>query len=172
MSLARNRLHQMIRVNQAGEYGAKRIYEGQLSVLKNSPSAPTIEHMRDQELHHLETFNKLMVEGRVRPTLLQPLWHVAGFVMGAGTAFLGEKAAMACTVAVEEVIDEHYRSQLDELDEDHQDLKDTINQFRLEELEHREIALDHGAEETRAYPLLTTTIKTASRFAIWLSTKV
>jgi len=172
MSIKRNRLHEIIRVNQAGEYGAKRIYEGQLAILKNSPSAPTIEHMKAQELHHLDTFNKLMTGGRVRPTLLQPFWHVAGFVMGAGTALLGEKAAMACTVAVEEVIDEHYRSQLDELDDDHQDLKETINQFRLEELEHRETALEHGAEETRAYPLLTTTIKTASRFAIWLSTKV
>jgi 3-demethoxyubiquinol 3-hydroxylase len=138
----------MIRVDQAGEYGARRIYEGQLAVLGKSPSAPTIKHMYEQELEHLNTFNRLMVERRVRPTLLHPLWHVAGFALGAATALMGEKAAMACTVAVEETIDEHYRAQAEKLGEDEAPLRETIERFRAEELEHRDIGYEHGAEQT------------------------
>ena len=109
-------IKRMIRVDQAGEYGAVRIYEGQLSVLGKSASAPALEHMAEQERRHLDAFNKLIPERRVRPTALLPLWHVAGFALGAGTALLGEKAAHACTVAVEEVIDEHYAGQIARLD--------------------------------------------------------
>ena len=98
----------MIRVDQAGEYGARRIYEGQLAVLAGKPGGEAVRHMYEQELAHLETFDKLIAERRVRPTALQPVWHIAGFALGAATALMGEKAAMACTVAVEEVIDEHY----------------------------------------------------------------
>jgi ubiquinone biosynthesis monooxygenase Coq7 len=163
------RLARMIRVDHAGEYGARRIYEGQLAVLGKSACAPALKHMHEQELHHLRTFENLMVQNRVRPTVLQPVWHVAGFALGAATALLGEKAAMACTVAVEEVIDEHYANQSALLEADQADLKDTIETFRQEELEHRDIGLDHGAAETPGYELLSGAVKAGSRLAIWLS---
>ena len=159
----------MIRVDQAGEYGARRIYEGQLAVLGRKPSGETIRQMYEQELEHLETFDKLIAERRVRPTALQPLWHVAGFALGAATAMMGEKAAMACTVAVEEVIDEHYAGQAEQLGEDEAELKETIEQFRADELEHRDTGLEHDAEGAPAYPVLTGAIKAGSRLAIWLS---
>lgn len=159
----------MIRVDHAGEYGACRIYQGQLAVLGKSDKAPVIEHMAEQEKRHLETFSKLVAERRVRPTALLPFWHVAGFALGAGTALLGEKAAMACTVAVEEVIDEHYQGQIEALDGDEADLGETFEEFRQEELEHRETGIEHQAEETPGYELLTGAIKKGSRLAIWLS---
>ena len=162
-------IERMIRVDHAGEYGARRIYEGQLAVLGRSASGPTISHMHQQELRHLETFEKLITERGVRPTALQPLWHVAGFALGVGTAMLGERAAMACTVAVEEVIDEHYARQAEQLGEDEQALHDTIEEFRAEELEHRDTGLAHGAEQAPGYEPLSAAIKTGSRLAIWLS---
>ena len=162
----------MIRVDHAGEYGAKRIYEGQISVLGKGPKGPILKHMAEQEAHHLETFEKMVAERRVRPTMLQPIWHVAGFALGAGTALLGEKAAMACTVAVEEVIDEHYQAQRAALPPEEQALSDTIEEFRLEELEHRDIGLDNGAEQAPAYPVLSTAVKRASKLAIWLSERI
>jgi len=163
----------MIRVDQAGEYGARRIYEGQLAVLgPNHPKAETIRHMHAQELKHLKTFDGLVAERRVRPTALQPLWHVAGFALGAATAMMGEKAAMACTVAVEEVIDEHYAKQAEELGEEEPELKKTIEVFRAEELEHRDTGLEHGAEDAPGYELLSAGIKAGSRLAIWLSERV
>ena len=163
----------MIRVDQAGEFGAVRIYEGQLSVLRKSACAPVILRMADQEKHHLETFDAMLVERQVRPTILGPLWRVAGFALGAATALMGEKAAMACTVAVEEVIDEHYQQQSERLSGDtHQDermLKSTIDEFRAEELQHRDTALGLGAADAVGYPVLSVVIKTGSRAAIWLS---
>lgn len=159
----------MIRVDQAGEYGAARIYAGQLAVLGRTRAAPTLRRMAEQEQRHLDEFNRLIVERRVRPTLLQPLWHVAGFALGAATAMLGEKAAMACTVAVEETIDAHYRRQAERLGDAEPKLKDTIEEFREDELEHRATALEHGAKEAPAYVPLTAAIKRASRLAIWLS---
>jgi 3-demethoxyubiquinol 3-hydroxylase len=163
----------MIRVDQAGEFGAVRIYEGQLSVLQNSACAPVILRMADQEKHHLETFDAMLVERQVRPTILGPLWRVAGFALGAATALMGEKAAMACTVAVEEVIDEHYQQQSERLSGDtHQGeamLKSTIDEFRAEELQHRDTALGLGAADAVGYPVLSAIIKTGSRAAIWLS---
>ena len=163
----------MIRVDQAGEFGAVRIYEGQLSVLRKSGCAPVILRMADQEKHHLETFDAMLVERQVRPTILGPLWRVAGFALGAATALMGEKAAMACTVAVEEVIDEHYQQQSERLSGDtHQDepmLKSTIDEFRAEELQHRDTALGLGAADAVGYPVLSAVIKTGSRAAIWLS---
>jgi ubiquinone biosynthesis monooxygenase Coq7 len=159
----------MIRVDQAGEYGAARIYAGQLAVLGRTRAAPTLRRMAEQEQRHLDEFNRLMIERRVRPTLLQPLWHVAGFALGAATAMLGEKAAMACTVAVEETIDEHYRRQAERLGGDEPALKDAIEDFREDELEHRATALEHGAKEAPGYAPLTAAIKGASRIAIWLS---
>ncbi len=167
-------IERMIRVDQAGEYGAVRIYEGQLSVLGESASAQVIEHMAEQERRHLDAFNKLIPERRVRPTALLPFWHVAGFALGAGTALLGEKAAMACTVAVEEVIDEHYARQVKRLDAEgaEKKLRDTFEEFRLEEVEHKQTSLDRGARDAPGYEALTGLIKAGSRLAIWLSTRV
>ena len=160
----------MLRVDHAGEYGAVRIYEGQLAVLRRSPAAPAIRRMAAQEQKHLQRFDRLLPERRVRPTLLSPFWHAAGFALGAATALLGERAAMACTVAVEEVIDEHYAAQAAALD-DEPELKSTIEEFRRDELAHRDEGLAHGAEQAAGYDALTAAIKTASRLAIWLSTR-
>ncbi len=167
-------LESMIRVDHAGEYGAVRIYEGQLAVLGRAESRPDIEHMAEQERVHLDKFNDLIRERRVRPTALMPIWHMAGFALGAGTALLGEKAAHACTVAVEEVIDEHYAEQVAALDAegDEKDLRDTFERFRLEELEHRDTALEKGAEEAPGYEALKAAVKTSSKLAIWLSKRI
>ena len=167
-------IKRMIRVDQAGEYGAVRIYEGQLSVLGKSASAPALEHMAEQERRHLDAFNKLIPERRVRPTALLPLWHVAGFTLGAGTALLGEKAAHACTVAVEEVIDEHYTGQIARLDAEggEKKFRDRLEEFRLEEVEHKQTSLDLGAREAPGYEALTGLIRAGSRLAIWLSTRI
>ena len=162
----------MIRVDHAGEYGAARIYDGQLAVLGHSPAAPVIRRMAEQEKRHLAAFDRLIAERRVRPTLLSPLWHAAGFALGAATALLGERAAMACTVAVEEVIDEHYRRQSEVLGDAEPALKSAIEDFRRDEVEHREIGLAHGAEQAPAYAALTAAIKAGSRLAIWLSTRI
>ncbi|MBU2091552.1 MAG: demethoxyubiquinone hydroxylase family protein, partial [Alphaproteobacteria bacterium] len=121
---------------------------------------------------HLDTFSRMIVERRVRPTALQPVWHVAGFALGAATALMGEKAAMACTVAVEEVIDEHYREQAAQLGEDEAELHGTIERFRAEELEHRDIGYEHGAAEAPGFELLRGAVKAGSRLAIWLSQRV
>ena len=164
-----DQIARMIRVDQAGEYGAKRIYEGQLSILGSSEDGDTIREMAATEEVHLDTFNNLMVERRVRPTVLTPLWHVAGYALGAGTALLGREAAMACTVAVEEVIEEHYSDQVSRLDDDETDLKNTIEEFRAEEVEHKQTALKHGAQDAPGYEVLSAAVKTSSRLAIWLS---
>ena len=162
----------MIRVDHAGEYGAVRIYQGQLAVLGKRAGNGAIQHMLEQEHEHLDTFNRLVVDRRVRPTALTPLWHVAGFALGAATAMLGEKAAMACTEAVEDVIDEHYADQAAQLGDDEAPLRQTIERFRADELEHRDTARDHGARQAPAYELLTGAVKAGSRLAIWLSTRV
>lgn len=167
-------LERMLRVDHAGEYGARRIYEGQLAVLGRGPSAPVIRHMWEQEAKHLEHFEKLLPERRVRPTLLQPIWHVAGFALGAATALMGERAAMACTVAVEEVIDEHYAKQVESLAEEpaEAELRATLEEFRADELEHRDTGLAHEAELATGYEPLTQVIKRGSRLAIWLSERI
>ena len=160
----------MLRVNQAGEYGAKRIYAGQLAVMGNRhPSAQLIAHMAAQEERHLRTFNHMMAERSVRPTVLQPFWHIAGFALGAATALLGPQAAMACTAAVETEIDRHYAAQLDELGAAEPELSGAIREFQVEELEHKATALAHGAEQVSGYPLLDTMIRAGCRAAIALS---
>jgi len=169
-------VERIVRVDQAGEYGAIRIYAGQQAVLRRrlppgNKARKAVERMAMQEQRHKREFDRLLVERRVRPTLLQPIWHVAGFALGAATALMGEKAAMACTVAVEEVIDEHYAKQAAQLGEDEKPLRETIEEFRAEELEHRDEALVQGAEQAPAYPALSAGIKAASRLAIWLSTR-
>jgi ubiquinone biosynthesis monooxygenase Coq7 len=162
----------MIRVDHAGEYGAIRIYQGQLAVLGRSPEAAVIRHMAAKESDHLDLFAKLMRERRVRPTALAPVWHVAGYALGLATALLGPKAAMAATEAVEEVIDAHYAGQAALLGDDERELRDTIEKFRGDEIEHRDTAISHGAREAPAHALLTAGIKAASKLAIWLSERV
>lgn len=165
-----NPLHRMIRVDHAGEYGAARIYAGQLAVLRRSDKAALLRHMRDQEQVHLDTFNDSIATHRVRPTVLLPLWHLAGFALGAVTAALGEKAAMACTVAVEETIDAHYTAQIDGLPDT--PLRQTLEKFRTEEREHRAIGLANGAEQAPGYWLLSGAIKAGCRIAISLSERI
>ncbi len=165
-------IERMIRVDQAGEFGAVRIYEGQLAVLGDGAAGGAIREMAERERQHLETFDRLIAERRVRPTALSPLWHVAGFALGAATAMLGERAAMACTVAVEDVIDEHYAGQLDVLGDDEAPLRSVIDEFRADEIAHRELALAHEAREAPGYELLTGAVRAGSRLAIWLSTRV
>lgn len=166
------RLQEILRVDHAGEYGAVRIYEGQLAVLGGSAAAPAIARMRDQERVHLEAFDTLLPRHHVRPTLLMPLWHLAGFALGAGTALFGEKAAMACTVAVEEVIDEHYAGQVAELTDAQPELAARLEAFRRDEVAHRDEGLASGATEAPGYELLTAAIKAGSRLAIWMSTRI
>jgi ubiquinone biosynthesis monooxygenase Coq7 len=154
-----------------------RIYEGQLAALRwrgqaDSAAARKIEHMLAQEVEHRRTFDVLVADRRVRPTALSPLWSVAGFALGATTALLGEAAAMACTVAVEEAIDEHYAGQRDRLGDDEAELRDTVERCRRDEVAHRDEALAAGAGKAPAYELLTAAIKGGSRLAIWLSTRV
>jgi 3-demethoxyubiquinol 3-hydroxylase len=165
----------MIRVDHAGEYGAVRIYEGQLAVLGNRPAskkaASAIRKMAQQEQDHLKAFDELVNERRVRPTALAPVWHVAGFALGAATALMGEKAAMACTAAVEEVIDDHYASQIARLKND-DDLKSRIEGFRADEIAHRDEAIARGAEEAPGYRLLSSAIKAGCRLAIKLSERI
>jgi ubiquinone biosynthesis monooxygenase Coq7 len=164
----------MIRVDHAGEYGAVRIYEGQLAVLKrrNSAKVETIQHMADQEQRHLQTFDRLVNERRVRPTALEPVWRIAGFALGAVTAAMGEKAAFACTAAVEEVIDEHYAAQVAALKDKDPALKATVEDFRADEAAHRDEALKQGAEQAPGYKLLSETIKAGCRIAIRLSERI
>ena len=164
-------LEQMIRVDHAGEYGANRIYEGQLMILGKSKIAPVLKHMLEQEQVHLQKFNELIVENKVRPSALMPLWHVAGLALGIGSALLGEKAAMAATVAVEEAIDEHYREQDAELAEN-QELKAVVQKFRAEELEHRDTGLEHDAESMIGYKLFNKLIKTGVKASIWLAKRI
>ena len=165
-------LDRIVRVNHAGEYGAVRIYEGQLAVLGKSDKGELIRHMAEQERAHLDEFNQLVGDRRVRPTALMPVWHAAGFALGAATALMGERAAMACTVAVEEVIDEHYAKQAAMLGEDESTLRETIEKFRADELEHRDTALENDATETPGYDVLAAAIKKGTKVAIWLSERV
>ena len=169
---AREVVERTIRVDHAGEYGAKRIYEGQLAVLGRTKYGPLIEHMKAQEQVHLDTFSRLIGERRVRPTALLPFWHVAGFALGAASALLGHRGAMACTVAVEEAIDEHYRAQEDTLGDDEAELRADIARFRAEELEHRDTGLENEAEQAPAYRLLSAAIKTGCKIAIKISERV
>jgi ubiquinone biosynthesis monooxygenase Coq7 len=170
---AKTDIQAMIRVDQAGEHGAARIYAGQLAVLGNRhPAAREIGHMAAQEQRHLDRFDAMAAERGVRPTALQPVWHVAGFALGAATALIGPKAAMACTVAIETEIDRHYGEQLDALGDGDPELAGAIAEFRAEEVEHKETALAAGAEQALAYPLLSGLIRLGCRAAIRLSERI
>ncbi|KAF9203772.1 ubiquinone biosynthesis monooxygenase Coq7 [Podila verticillata] len=170
-------LEEMIRVDQAGELGANWIYRGQYAVLGSDKKVgPLLEHMWEQEKHHLKVFDGIIAQHRVRPTALRPIWEMAGFALGAGTALLGKEAAMACTEAVETVIGGHYNDQLRELLKiDHPDiaeLRKTVQQFRDDELEHLETALEHDAQKAPQHELLSNAIKQGCKAAIWISSKV
>ncbi len=169
-------IEQIIRVDQAGEYGAKKIYQGQLAILGKSDCADTLRHMAEQEQEHLNYFNQQIINRQSRPSLLMPIWHITGFALGAATALMGKKAAMACTVAIEETIDEHYKEQIIKLnqfqDQYSHDLKNHIEKFRQEEIEHRNIGLEHGAKEAKAYGTLYSLIKFAAKTAIIIAKKI
>tara|TARA_B110000438_G_scaffold10825_1_gene10854 strand:- start:648 stop:1223 length:576 start_codon:yes stop_codon:yes gene_type:complete len=169
----RNILEEIIRVDHAGEYGATRIYDGQIAVFgKDTKIGKTIQHMADQEKEHIEKFDELILSERVRPTALLPIWNIAGYALGASTALMGEKAAMACTVAVEKVIGEHYQEQIDLLENDQKKLKSTIKKFAADELEHHDIGIAHDAESTPGYKILTKVIEIGCKTAIAISKKI
>jgi 3-demethoxyubiquinol 3-hydroxylase len=163
----------MLRVNQAGEYGAKRIYAGQLAVMGDrTPAARSIAHMAEQEERHLSAFNILLAERGVRPTALHPIWDIAGFALGAVTAAIGPEAAMACTVAVETEIDLHYAEQLAQIGDSDPELSAMVADFQADEQEHKATALAEGAERAPAYPLMTAAIRFGCRTAIALSKRI
>ena len=172
LTTSRHDIERFLRVDHAGERAAQQIYKGQLAVLANHEMADEIRHMMDQEVEHLETFDSLLNERQVRPSLLDPLWGAAGFTLGVVTAAMGPKAAMACTIAVEEVIGEHYQKQADILGEDERELQATVERFRDEELEHRDIAVEHDGREARHYSLLREVIQRGCRTAIKIAEKV
>jgi ubiquinone biosynthesis monooxygenase Coq7 len=163
----------MLRVDQAGEYGATRIYAGQLAVMGDRhPLGRIIAGMAVQEERHRQHFDAMLAARGVRPTALQPIWNVAGFALGAVTAAIGPKAAMACTAAIETEIDRHYEEQLQALGNQDPELSESIADFQAEEVEHREAALAHGAEQAPAYPLLSGMIRLGCRAAIALSKRI
>ncbi|MET0156166.1 MAG: demethoxyubiquinone hydroxylase family protein [Rickettsiales bacterium] len=165
----------VVRVNHAGEYGAARIYRGQWDVLsrRGSPAAELVKEMGEQEREHLDYFTAVMARRQIRPTALRPFWHVAGYALGAATAMLGDKAAMACTVAVEEAIDEHYASQIAALqDTDETELLERIAAFREDELHHRDVGYENGAEEAPAYAMLSSAIKAGAKIAIEIAKRI
>jgi len=163
----------MVRVDQAGEYGATRIYAGQLAVMGDrTPMARMINGMANQEERHRAFFDAMIAQRGVRPTALQPFWNVAGFALGAVTAAIGPSAAMACTAAIETEIDLHYQRQLAELGSGDTELRDAVARFREEEIEHRDTAIASGAENAVAYPLLSGLIRMGCRAAIAVSKRI
>ena len=169
----RSILEEIIRVDHAGEYAATRIYDGQIAIFgDDSKIGKTIQHMADQEQEHIEKFNDLILEYRVRPTALLPLWNILGYTLGATTALMGEKAAMACTVAVESVIGKHYNKQTKQLGNDQKKLKNTIKKFEKDELEHHDIGLEHNAKNALGYNLMTKIISAGCKTAIEISKKI
>jgi ubiquinone biosynthesis monooxygenase Coq7 len=177
MTISPLRHHEMLRVDHAGEYGAVAIYRGQLAVFGRQGGRERItgqlKEMAGQEQVHLDAFDRLLAEGRVRPTALSPVWNAAGFALGAATALLGEKAAHACTEAVETVIEEHYGDQVAELEAaGDTELAARLSKFRDDEIAHKDLAAAEGAHEALAYPLLSALIRSGCRLAIRISEKV
>ncbi len=169
---AEARTARMIRVDQAGEYGAARIYAGQLAILGDRPEAGVIAEMAEKERQHLDRFDAMMNARRVRPTILSPIWHVAGFALGAATALAGPKTAMACTEAVEDVIEDHYAAQKAALDGSDAELETLIDEARADEAEHKKRAIAEGAHQAPAHGPVTAAIRCGTRLAIWLSERV
>jgi ubiquinone biosynthesis monooxygenase Coq7 len=172
----KNKIEEFIRVDHAGEHGAIKIYEGQLLALntfvKDENLKKTIEKMKNHEKEHLDFFNKEIKKRNIKPTKLLPLWDLLGVGLGFGSAILGKKATMLCTASVEEVIDEHYQNQINELDSDEKVLKEKIKKFREDELHHRDIAYEQGASKKGLYAILDKIIKTGSKVAINISEKI
>jgi ubiquinone biosynthesis monooxygenase Coq7 len=170
------RLAEILRVDHAGELGAVHIYRGQRAVLGQAKGqariAGQLAEMEAQEAEHLARFDRLLTDRRVRPTALAPVWRLAGFALGAGTALLGDKAAHACTEAVETVIEAHYAGQIEELAERDPELAAELSRFREEELAHRDLAVEEGAREAPGYGLLAAVVRTGCRAAIKLSEKL
>ena len=176
MSATRERLAEILRVDHAGELGAVCIYRGQRAVFeagrgREAISADLVE-MEGHEAAHLAAFDATLAERGVRPTVLTPMWRAAGFLLGAGTALMGEKAAHACTEAVESVIERHYADQIAELEVQEPELAAELSHFRDEELAHRDHAIEHGAREAPAYALLSAVIGAGCRAAIRLAEKI
>jgi ubiquinone biosynthesis monooxygenase Coq7 len=173
---AASRLAEILRVDHAGELGAVWIYRGQRAVFDaargRGAAAAQLAEMEAHEAAHLEAFDRLLVERGVRPTLLAPVWRVAGFAVGAATALMGEKAAHACTEAVETVIEGHYAGQVEELSAREPALAETLSGFREDELAHRDTAVAEGAREAPGYPLLAGAIRAGCRLAIKVSEKL
>lgn len=175
-NVAKRRLDEMIRVDHAGEFGAVQIYRGQRAVFERiegkAHAAKLIAEMEAGEQEHLKTFDRMIAERRVRPTLMAPIWRVAGFGLGAVTALMGEKAAHACTEAVEEVIEEHYGRQSEELEGVDRELKYVVDKFRADEIAHKDTAIEQGARQAPGYPVLSAVIKFGCRAAIRISEKI
>ncbi|GAM24336.1 hypothetical protein SAMD00019534_075110 [Acytostelium subglobosum LB1] len=171
----RDLIERIIRVDHAGEFGASRIYEGQLAVLKGTAVEPLIREMADQEKEHQAKFDQFICEKRVRPTILAPIWNIAGFGLGYVSAMMGKEAAMAVTVAVETVISDHYNDQLRQLNDEKipdKELKEVIKKFRDDEMEHMHIGIEHDAELAPLYKPLSELVKLGTKTAIWLSTRI
>ena len=171
-TLTKEDIDAILRVDHAGETAAAKIYDGQLAILKYTSVGPTIQHMKDQEQEHLDTFNKLLIENDTRPTALLPIWNVMGFGLGMASAIMGKKAAMACTIAVEEVIGEHYAKQAEALDENLPELKATLIKFRDEELDHLETGVEHDGRQAPGYEIMKTIVQFGCRTAIKISEKI
>lgn len=179
-------IHQIIRVDHAGEMGAKVIYDGQIAALKLKKDHETlkiVQHMKDQEVVHFDYFDAEIKKQKVRPTIMQQLWKAGGFAMGFLTALADKKAAMVCTTAVEETIDDHYQDQIIKLEKEEKflsederkeiaELKSKIKKFREEELEHRDIAYDNHAKDLSCFTPLSAVIKGATKFAISVSKRI
>ena len=172
----KKKLEEFIRVDHAGERGAIKIYEGQLLALKTFKKDPellkTIEEMKEHEQEHSDYFEKQIRERNITPTKFLPLWDLLGVGLGFGSTILGKKAAMLCTASVEEVIDEHYQNQINQLEDDEKSLREKIKKFRADELEHKDIAYEQGATKKGIYSLMDKIIKTGSKIAINISEKI
>ena len=172
----KKKVEEFIRVDHAGERGAIKIYEGQLlalnTLVKNDKLKKIIEDMKEHEKEHFEYFDKEIQKRNIKPTVFLPIWDLLGVTLGFGTTMIGEKAAMLCTASVEEVIDGHYKNQLDKLGDDEVDLKKSISKFRDDEIDHKNIAYDKGATKQGLYYILDKIIKTSSKAAIKVSEKI
>ncbi len=171
--MKKNNVKSYLRVNHAGELAATKIYEGQISILSRSSVFPVIEEMHRQETHHLSLFESALEATHTPPSLLNPVWEKAAFGLGVATALMGKKAAMACTIAVEEVIEQHYKKQIDTLPQSTpSNIKKIIETCYLDEISHKEKAEDHDGRSIKGYGTLSTVIKTGCRAAIWLSERI
>lgn len=173
---SKRRRDEILRVDHAGEYAAVHIYRAQRAVFEGRAGkaqiAADMEEMRGQEQVHLDRFQALLKAENVRPTVMTPVWRLAALALGAGTALIGEKAAHACTEAVESVIEEHYADQIAEVQDRDPALAAELTRFRDEELAHHDHAVEHGSREAPAYELLSAVIKAGCRVAIKVSEKV